>query len=109
MKIIDVIFLDEAYNDIENIASYIAKDSKASALNIVDKIVDRCYDLLVFPKRGPLVPDKKMREAGYRMLGIKPYIAFYRIVDYYVIIYRVLHGASDYPLLYEEMIEFIND
>ena len=105
MRIIDVIFLDEASNDIENIAIYIAKDSKASALNTVDKIIDKCNDLLDFPKRGPLVPDKKMSEAGYRMLGIKPYIAFYRNIDGYVVIYRILHGASNYPFLYDEMIE----
>jgi len=37
------------------------------------------------------------------MLGIMPYIAFYRIVNHNVFIYRVLHGATNYPLLYEKM------
>ena len=46
---------------------------------------------------------EKMAAAGYRMLGIKPYIAFYRIVGRNVFICRVLHGAVDYPLLYEKM------
>jgi len=36
-------------------------------------------------------------------LGIKPYIAFYRVISNNVFIYRVLHGASNYPLLYEQM------
>ena len=42
--------------------------------------------------------------AGYRMLGIKPYITFYRVVDHDIFIYCVLHGAANYPLLYEKMI-----
>jgi len=30
-------------------------------------------------------------------------MAFYRIIDRNVFIYRVLHGATNYPLLYEQM------
>ena len=37
------------------------------------------------------------------MLGIKLYIVFYRIVGRNTLIYRVLHGATNYPLLYEKM------
>jgi plasmid stabilization system protein ParE len=46
-----------------------------------------------------------MSDAGYRILGIKPYIVFYRVVDHSVFIYRVLHGATNYPLLYEKMVQ----
>jgi toxin ParE1/3/4 len=84
--------------------AYIAQDSRQAALRMHDKIIDKANDLAVFPKRGRLVPDKKIAAAGYRMLGIKPYIAFYRVVDRNIFIYRVLHGAMNYPLLYEQMV-----
>ena len=96
-------FLQEALDDLEEIILYIAQDSRAAALRMHDTIIEKSNDIENFPKRGRLVPDRKMAAAGYRMLGIKPYIAFYRIVDRNVFIYRVLHGATNYPLLYERM------
>jgi toxin ParE1/3/4 len=109
METYDVQFLQEAFDDLEEIVLYIAQDSRQAALRMHDKIIEKAYDLTIFPKRGRLVPDKKMVAAGYRMLGIKPYIAFYRIVDRNVFIYRVLHGATCYPLLYEKMAQAGDD
>ena len=103
MEVYDVRFLQEALDDVEEIVLYIAGDSRQAALCMHEKIIDKANDLAIFPKRGRLVPDKKMAEAGYRMLGIKPYIAFYRVVGNGVFIYRVLHGATNFPLLYDKM------
>ena len=103
METYDVRFLQEALEDLEEIVLYIAQDSRQAALRMHDKIVEKANDLTIFPKRGRLVPDKKMGATGYRMLGIKPYIAFYRVLDRNVFIYRVLHGATNYPILYEKM------
>ena len=103
METFDVHFLQEAMDDLEEIVLYIAKDSRQAALRMHDKIIERANDLTLFSKRGRLISDKKMAAAGYRTLSIKPYIAFYRIVDRNVFIYRVLHGATNYPLLYERM------
>ena len=102
METYEVRFLQEALDDLEEIVLYIAQDSRAAALRMHDRIIEKANDLTVFPKRGRLVPDKKMSAAGYRMLGIKPYIAFYRVIGRNVFIYRVLHGATNYPLLYEK-------
>jgi len=117
METYDVQFLQEALDDLKEIVLYIAQDSRqvgrkgeqlvkqatSPALRMHDKIIEKANDLTVFPKRGRLIPDRKIAAAGYRMLGIKPYIAFYRIVDCNVFIYRVLHGATNYPLLHEKM------
>ena len=104
METYEVHFLQEALDDLEEIVLYIAQDSRAAAIRMHDKIIEKANDLTTFPKRGRLVPDKKMSEAGYRMLGIKPYIAFYRVIGNIVFIYRVLHGATNYPLLYEKLV-----
>jgi len=109
METYDVQFLQEALDDLEEIVLYIAQNSRQAALCMHDKIIDKANDLTVFPKRGRLVPDNKMAAAGYRMLGIKPYIAFYRVIKKNVFIYRVLHGATNYPLLYGRMVQDLGD
>ena len=109
METYDVRFLREALEDLEEIILYIAQDSPQAALHMHDKIIEKANDLTIFPKRGRLVPDKKMSAAGYRMLGVKPYIAFYRVVECSVFIYRVLHGATNYPILYGKMLQNDNE
>jgi len=109
METYDVQFLQEALDDLEEIVLYIAQDSRQAALRMHDKIIEKANDLSIFPKRGRLVPDKKMAEAGYRVLGIKPYIAFYRVIERNVFIYRVLHGATNYPLLYTKMMQGLGE
>ena len=103
MEAYEVRFLQEALADLEEIVLYIANDSTAAALQFRAKVIEKATGLSAFPKRGRLIPDKKMAAAGYRMLAVKPYILFYRIAENTVFIYRVIHGASNYPLLYEEM------
>ena len=103
MEVYNVQFLQEALDDLEEIVLYIAQDSRQAALRMHGKIIEKANDLATFPKRGRLVPDRKMFEAGYRMLGIKPYVVFYRVVDDNIFTYRILHGATNYPLLYEKM------
>jgi addiction module RelE/StbE family toxin len=104
METYEVRFLQEAMDDLEEIVLYIAQDSKTAAMGMHDEIIDKARDLSIFPKRGRLVPNEKMQKAGYRMLLIKPYIAFYRVIGNSVFIYRVLHGATNYPMLYEKMV-----
>jgi len=109
MEKYNVRFLEDALNDLEEIVMYIAQDNRAAAIKIHDEIVSKANDLSTFPRRGPAIPDTKMKRVGFRVLYIKPYIAFYRIIDNDVFIYRVLHGAMNYPLLYEKMLNIVND
>ena len=105
MEAYDIRFLQEALDDLEEIILYAAQHSRAAAARLHDRVMDKVNDLSVFPKRGRPVPDKKMTDAGYRMLAIKPYIAFYRIIGRSIYIYRVVHGASNYPTLYEKIMQ----
>ncbi|MCL2223776.1 MAG: type II toxin-antitoxin system RelE/ParE family toxin [Defluviitaleaceae bacterium] len=104
MQTYNVQFLQEALDDLEELVLYIAKDSKSSALKMHDEVMRKAEDLSVFPNRGRPVPDEKMKAAGYRMLLIKPYIAFYRVIGKNVFIYRVIHGATNYPMLFDKLI-----
>jgi len=105
MEVYEVAFLQEALDDLEEIILYIAQDDPDAALRMHDEIISKSIDLATFPKRGRLVPDKKMADMGYRMLMVKPYIIFYRIFDRSVFVYRVLHGARNYPLLYGKTVD----
>jgi len=103
METFSVRFLQEALDDLEEIVYYIAQDSRTAAQKMHNKIIEKANSLSTFPKRGRYIADAKMREAGYRILLIEPYIAFYRVLERYVFIYRVIHGATNYPLLYKKM------
>ena len=105
METYDVRFLQEVLDDLEEITLYIAQESHQSALQMHDRIIEKANDFSVFPKRGRFVSDKKMAAVGYRILGIKPYLVFYRIIERNVFIYRVLHGAMNYPMLYQQMVQ----
>ena len=105
MDIYDVRFLQEAVDDLEEIVLYIAQDSQQAALRMHDQIMAKVNDLATFPKRGRFVPDRKIAEAGFRMLVVVPYIIFYRIINQTVYIYRVVHGAMNYPILYAKMLQ----
>jgi len=109
MEVHNIRFLQEALDDLTEIILYIAQNNYQATVHMEDIIIAKINDLAQYPKRGRLVPDIKMSEAGYRMLGIKPYIVFYRIIDMNVFIYRILHGAMNYPLLYEQMVKSIKD
>ena len=108
METYNVKFLQDALDDLEEIILFIAQNSRSAAIKMHDRIIEKANDLSVFPKRGRPVPDKKMSEAGYRMLAVKPYITFYRVIGRNVFIYRVIHGASNYPKLYEKMMQDID-
>ena len=103
MEVSNVVFSQEALDDLEEIVLYIAQDNRNAALRLHDEVMEKTNNLKTFPKLGRPVPDTKMKNFGFRMLLIKSYIAFYRILDDKVYIYRVVHGATNYPMLYAKL------
>ena len=102
MERYEVKFLADALNDLEEIILYISRDSKTAALKMHDLFIEKATNLSIFPKRGRLVPDKKMSEIGFRMLVVEQYLVFYKIDGSTIHIHRVLHGARNFPLLFRE-------
>lgn len=100
MEHYDVRFLKDALEDLEEIILYIAQDSKSAALKMHDLIIEKANDLSTFPKRGRLVPDKKIADMGFRMIVVERYLIFYKISHNTVYIHRVLHGSRNYPTLF---------
>ena len=89
--------LQIAREDIGEIYLYIAEGSPISALGVTNKIADKIDTLAELPYIGKIVPDNELAKQEYRMLIIDSYIAFYKVIDDEVVVYRVLHGMRDYP------------
>lgn len=89
--------LQIAREDIGEIYFYIAADSPELALAMTDKITDKIDTLAELPLIGKIVPDNELAKREYRMLIIDNYMAFYKVIDDEVVVYRVLHGMRDYP------------
>ena len=99
MPAYNVDVLPIARDDIAEIYQYIALDNPDAALRIADEIMDKIDELGGFPERYPMVPDGLLARQGYRMLIIGHYIAFFKVSESEVLVYRVLHGKRDYPQL----------
>jgi plasmid stabilization system protein ParE len=91
-----VIWLRQAIDHLDQIATYIAQDSPHNAWRVVADLLDAGDDLKLFPERGHLVEEdshKRMREIpkhGYRLI--------YHIRSETVIILGVIHGSRLFPV-----------
>ncbi|WP_373306770.1 type II toxin-antitoxin system RelE/ParE family toxin [Lederbergia ruris] len=52
--------------------------------------------LETFPFAGTKLREKSLSHYEFRRIISEPYIAFYRVIENTVFIYRILHGARDY-------------
>jgi len=69
MAEIKIVWSEEALKDIEEIISFISKDSELYAVNFSSKIISAVETLKVLPEIGRIVPeygDPKIREIIYR-------------------------------------------
>ena len=92
MAEVKIAWSEEALKDIEEIISFISKDSKLYAVNFASKIISAVETLKVFPEIGRIVPeygDPKIREIIYRNYRI-----VYQIEERAVEIITVSHGSK---------------
>lgn len=82
----------EAIRDLEEIWEYIAEDSELNADRFIDRIVEKCCELVelegVGHRRDDLIP-------GMLSLTFRKYVIFFQRNRNEVEIVRVLHGARD--------------
>ena len=88
-----------ADSDLLEIWLYIAQDNIPAADRVLEKLEQRCERLGASPmlgsKRDDLLP-------GMRYLIEGSYAIFYRIRQDTVEILRVLHGARDFPAIFQQ-------
>ncbi len=107
--------LTPAAKDIEKIAGYhlrmtgsgmhgravsLRTTSPESAEKITNKLLDTIQILEEQPYSGMEHPDDILRKQNYRKLISGEYICVYKVIGKRGYIYRVVHGATDYPKLF---------
>jgi toxin ParE1/3/4 len=92
--------------DLLEIAEHIARDNPRAAIRFLDSAVAGMRFLAQTPKAGPKFQTENLRLAGLRkwsIRGFRKYLIFYRVDDDAVRIIRVVHGARDLPILFDEL------
>jgi toxin ParE1/3/4 len=85
-----VVWSPKAIEDVEEIASYIAKDSVAYAAAVVRKILDTTGNLSNFPLSGRIVPE--LGDPAIREKLVYSYRVIYRVEVETITIAAVIHG-----------------
>jgi toxin ParE1/3/4 len=86
-------FSTRAFNHLEHIHAYIARDNWDAAAETVEKILRAIDKLAEYPQIG-----RPGTRAGTRELVHPPFLIVYRIVDDALLsVEAVLHGSRRYP------------
>jgi len=91
-----VIWTETAARDLEEIVSYIAKDSQQQATKVLRKLRGKTATLRSTPSRGRVVPE--LAEFGlraWRELIVSPWRVIYRVEGRSVLVDSVLDGRRD--------------
>ncbi|AVX19618.1 Plasmid stabilization system protein ParE [Carboxydocella sporoproducens DSM 16521] len=104
MEKYNVELLPAAYTDLDEIFDYIMVDNPSAADSILESIMHALSRLENFPHSGTPLLDPSLKKFNFHMIIVEPYIAFYRVIENKVYVYRVLHGARNYThLLIKEL------
>ena len=90
---VEIRFSQSAWEDLDSITEYIAKDSIRYAKEFGNRVFDRIEQLHEFPYSGRVVPE--FRNQNLRELILGKYRIVYRIYqEDLIIILRIVHGAK---------------
>ena len=95
-NIYEIITLNEAKEDINDLFQYIAADSKKNEMNVFQKIKQVISSLKEFPHRGNLI--SLLEDVGFtdlREIHMKPYRIFYKIIEKKVFVIAVMDGRRN--------------
>lgn len=82
-----------AESDVEEIWEYLSLDNNDAANSLILLLEEKIGTLETFPFRCSLVPENELLGTDYRHLLIGNYRIIFKIVQFRVIIMRVLHAA----------------
>jgi toxin ParE1/3/4 len=89
---------DVARSDLDEIWLYIAQDNLDAADKLIHAVVSRFPKLAAMPLIGRQREELSPR---LRSFPVSRYVIFYRPIENGIEIVRVLHGARDFPPLFE--------
>ena len=87
-----IVITESAYEDMEDIESYISQDSPAIARKFIVRIFDKIDQLYQFPESGKFVPE--IKDHSIRELLLNKYRIIYQLTDNSKInVLRIVHGS----------------
>jgi toxin ParE1/3/4 len=88
----DIRWTDQAAEDLESIANFIARDSESYAKMFVSKIMNSLEQVKAFPMSGRIVPEFKKENVREVILG--SYRIIYRVKDDIAELLTIHHSAQ---------------
>jgi toxin ParE1/3/4 len=100
-----IYYSPRARDDLVEIATRIARDSKSSAIRFIDAVEMTCKTLLRSPQlglRGEFRSPHLANIQRWRVKGFENYLIFYRTVADGIFVVRLLHGARDVDAIVDD-------
>ena len=100
-----IVFYELAHTDIQNIYSYISRDSSSIAQRFIFKLISYVHNLSLFPEMGVVIEQYNIRKLIYRN-----YIILYQI-DYYsntIYIIKIFNSKQDINIILKEIEKYID-
>ncbi len=92
-------YLPLAYDDLEDIFSYIIADDPKAAEDLLNEIDAAILHLEEFPDMGVTPKNRRLANRGYKILIVKAYLIFYVVAGDIVEIRRIVSGKRNYTNL----------
>ena len=90
---------ESAINDLEEVAEFIARDSRFYATTVVKEARKAARSLRVSAERGRVVPESN--SSNIRELFLWKYRLIYKVTSHNVYILAFIHGARDLESLWK--------
>jgi plasmid stabilization system protein ParE len=84
---------EKAYSDMDEIWTFIARDSVTKANRFIHRLERQLKTLRRLPERCPLIPENELLDKRYRHLLYGKYRTVFRISGRTVYVVRIIHGA----------------
>jgi len=101
-----VILRPSAFDDLESISAYLARDSEETADRFLDACRSDSQNLADMPGMGTLRELNNLKAAGIRSWPVsrfRSYLIFYRPIEGGVEILQIMHGARNIDFFFESL------
>ncbi len=96
MKKYRILWSKSAKIDLKDIINYIKRDSKSSAIKVLNNIQSNVNELNTIPERGRIIPElERFNIRSYRELIVSPWRIFYKHNDSIISIVAVIDGRRN--------------
>lgn len=92
-------YLPMAYDDLDDIFTYIATDDPGLAIKFLDEFDIAILHLEEFPDMGANIKNRRLANKGYKMLIINDYLVLYVMVTNIIEIRRIISSKRNYTNL----------